>query len=284
MSDPALEAAGARQVQPYHVGLNQGTAYWMARCARAAYFRKDDGSPDEGAVLADLGSDNGFQAVVSFHQRGSSAVLIEHSDYFALAFRGTDEPRDWLDNVNAIPTAALFGSFHRGFFRATDRIWPAVLEHYHSRRKELHAPDGIPKALFLTGHSLGGAMATVAASHLIDRDFPFTGVYTFGQPRTMSAKTADVFNIRARGRFYRFQNNNDVVSRVPARVSGYSHVGTYVHIMQNKKIVQEPGFWLQFLDMKAGIVDDIVDGDLATFEDHRMEDYLFAISRWDVAW
>ncbi len=75
---------------------------------------------------------------------------------------------------------------------------------------------------------------------------------------------------------------NDVVSRVPARVSGYSHVGPYVHILQSKKIVQEPGFWLQFLDMKAGIVDDIVDGDLATFEDQRMEDYLFAIASWDV--
>ncbi len=105
------------------------------RCARAAYFRKDDGSPDEAAELADLGTDNGFQAVVPFHQRGASAVLIEHTDYFALAFRGTAEPRDWLDNVNAIPISALFGSFHRGFFRATERIWPHALEHYRSRKK-----------------------------------------------------------------------------------------------------------------------------------------------------
>lgn len=270
-----------KRVEPFNISLNSGTAYWMARFAKVAYHRRGDGSPDAAAILADLqGEDPGVVSVIPFHQKSSSAVLVEHADYFALAFRGTDELRDWVDNVNTIPIAALFGSFHRGFYFATERIWPQLVKYYLQRRQELRQEDQKPKGLFLTGHSLGGAMATVAASHLIERDFPFTGVYTFGQPRAVSARTADVFNGRARSRFHRFQNNNDVVTRVPARMMGYSHVGTYMHILQNKRIVQDPGLWLRFLDAKDGIVDDIKDRDLATFEDHRMEDYLYAIDQW----
>jgi hypothetical protein len=37
---------------------------------------------------------------------------------------------------------------------------------------------------------------------------------------------------------------------------------------------------LPFLDMKDGINDDIRDRDLATFEDHMVEDYLIAINQW----
>lgn len=38
-------------------------------------------------------------------------------------------------------------------------------------------------SLWLTGHSLGGAMATLAAAWLAERKIPFSGAYTFGQPR-----------------------------------------------------------------------------------------------------
>lgn len=125
-------------------------------------------------------------------------------------------------------------------------------------------------------------MATVAAAQLIHRDVGFTGVYTFGQPRVMRPKTADVFNVRAQARFYRFQNNNDIVTRMPSRASGYSHVGSYVHINQDRSIVREPGLWLQFLDVKDGIADDIHDRDFGTITDHYMADYLLAITPWDL--
>lgn len=271
-----------KRVDPFNVRLNDGTAYWMARFSKAAYMRLGDGSPDAGGILAGLRSeDPGIADVIAFHNESSSAILVEHADYYALAFRGSDEVRDWIDNINTIPISALFGKFHRGFYGALERIWPDISSYYQSRRLELKQIDSKPKGLFLTGHSLGGAMATIAASRLIEKDYPFTGVYTFGQPRAVTAATADVFNARARSRFYRFQNNNDIVTRLPARMMGYSHVGTYMHILQNKTIVNDPGLWLQFLDFKDGIVDDIQDRDFATFEDHMMEDYMFAINQWD---
>lgn len=270
-----------KRVDPFNIKLNAGTAYWMARFSKAAYTRMNDGSPDAAMILTELqAEDQDIADVIAFHNESSSAILVEHAEYFALAFRGTDEVRDWIDNINTIPLAALFGKFHRGFYTSLERIWPKIVNYYQTRRLELRQIDDKPKGLFLTGHSLGGAMATIAASRLIEKDYPFTGVYTFGQPRAVTASTADTFNIRARSRFYRFQNNNDIVTRLPARMMGYSHVGTYMHILQNKTIVNDPGLWLQFLDFKDGIADDIQDRDFATFEDHRMEDYLFAIDQW----
>jgi triacylglycerol lipase len=278
-----VPAPAGHTVEPFRVGLNGGTAYWMARFSEAAYRRLPDGSPDAVKILAELkADDDGVLAVTPFHDHGASAVLIEHDNYFALAFRGTDEPRDWLDNFNMIPKVALFGSFHRGFFDATDRLWPSLLAHYQLTRARLRETSSHPKGLFITGHSLGGAMATVAAAQLIHRDVGFTGVYTFGQPRVMRPKTADVFNVRAQARFYRFQNNNDIVTRMPSRASGYSHVGSYVHINQDRSIVREPGLWLQFLDVKDGIADDIHDRDFGTITDHYMADYLLAITPWDL--
>jgi triacylglycerol lipase len=272
-----------RRIDPFDIKLNEATAYWMARFSKLAYVCKDDGSPNQDAILAELkAEDPEIEGIVPFHAKGSSAILIEHANYFALAFRGTDEPRDWIDNINTIPTASLFGRFHRGFYNSLERIWPEITNYYQKKRTELRKLENKAKGFFLTGHSLGGAMATVAASQLIYRDYPFTSVYTFGQPRAVTAETADILNIRARNRYYRFQNNNDVVTRMPARMMGYSHVGTYMHILQDKTIVNDPGLWLQFLDMKDGIIDDIRDKDFATFEDHMMEDYLFAINQWDL--
>ena len=64
----------------------------------------------------------------SWRSRGANAnsaqgALIEHEDYLCMAFRGTDELGDWLDNINAFSTEVLFGKFHRGFwFRFVDAV------------------------------------------------------------------------------------------------------------------------------------------------------------------
>ena len=73
-------------------------------------------------------------------------------------------------------------------------------------------------------------MATIAAAKFIHEDMPFTSVYTFGQPRAMTRDTSRIFNMECKSRFFRFHNNNDLVTRVPARVMGYSHVGSYMYI------------------------------------------------------
>ena len=125
-------------------------------------------------------------------------------------------------------------------------------------------------------------MATIAAAKLIHQDLPFSCAYTFGQPRAMTRETSRIFNMEAKSRFFRFQNNNDLVTRVPARLTGYSHVGTFIYITEEKEMYNDPGFWFRFVDAVDGAVDAVAEAGLDMIEDHDMADYLSAIQQWKV--
>jgi hypothetical protein len=81
------------------------------------------------------------------------------------------------------------------------------------------------RKLWVTGHSLGGALAVIAAAEF-EGVFPVTGLHTFGQPRVGFSAFRDFMNAHYAGRFFRFVNDDDIVPRVPP---GYSHVGTLMH-------------------------------------------------------
>ncbi len=265
-----------KTIDPYKASLNRETAYWMARIAKIVYLKKADDAPDEAAILADLqAEDSGFISVLGTNHKSAQAALIEHQNYFCLAFRGTDEIADWLDNINVFSEKVLFGEFHRGFWNSLNDVWDPLFERYQQLRLQKRRP------LFLTGHSLGGAMATVAAAKLIHADLPFTSAYTFGQPRAMTLATSRIFNADAGSKFFRFQNNNDIVTRIPARLMGYSHVGSYLYISEEKTLHRDPGFWLRFLDSIDGIVSEIGEIGLDGIQDHGMENYLNAVAKWD---
>jgi len=256
----------------------------MARLAQAAYScRSGSQKPDEAGILADLKKeDSGFRSVRGADKNSAQGVLIEHEDYWCFAFRGTDEIRDWVDNINAFPTRVLFGEFHRGFAQSTEDVWSDLYEPYLEGYQADRSAKR-PRPVFLTGHSLGGAMATVAAAKLLHVDHPFTSVYTFGQPRAMSLETARIFDMESKARFYRFQNNGDIVTRVPSRLMGYSHVGTCLYIAQDKQIHDDIGLWFRFLDTLGGAVEAAKAMRLDAVKDHAVGDYLEAIRGWKIA-
>ena len=264
-------------VKPYCTTLDQGNAYWMARLAKAIYQCKPGGKdPDEAGILSSLkAEDPSFLSVRGFTKKSAQAALVEHSSYLTLVFRGTDEPADWIDNLNAFPEQALFGAFHRGFLHSVQDIWDPLFARYSELNRQK------PRALFITGHSLGGAMATVASSILIQEDEAFTSTYTFGQPRAVTRDTGRVYNVEAKSKTFRFQNNNDIVTRAPARIMGYTHVGTFLYITQQQQIQQDPGRWLQFLDSADGTMDSIKVKGIDAVADHGMIHYLDAVKKWN---
>ncbi|WP_438022425.1 lipase family protein [Sorangium sp. So ce233] len=96
------------------------------------------------------------------------------------------------------------------------------------------APEAVGKleALYITGHSLGAAMAVLAAARLFTdgkygdvRRF-LRGVYTFGQPMVgdaaFAARAEELFG----DRFFRFVYANDIVPRLPPLSTGhFAHFG-----------------------------------------------------------
>ena len=266
-----------RTIEPYKTFLSKNNAYWMARISDLTYCCGQDSKPDEEKIIADLkAEDKKFISVTGESKNSSQAILVEHEDYLCMGFRGTDELKDWLDNFNVKRKKMLFGKFHAGFANSLKDVWKPLFNKYQELRQKKKRP------LFLTGHSLGGSIATVAAARLIHQDLPFISVYTFGQPRTVDRRTARVFNAEAKSRFFRFHNNNDIITRVPSRTAGYSHVGTCVYVTQEITLHVDPGFWFRFVDGIDGVVNDISKLSIDFIADHDMGKYLSAVKSWNL--
>ncbi|MBE9044826.1 lipase family protein [Pleurocapsales cyanobacterium LEGE 10410] len=279
-------------------------SYWMAIFSNLVYLTigdrtgEKDFTPDEDTILSKLKAlDSEFLAVEGFSFKSSQGIVIQHKNYVVAVFRGTDELVDWLDNVKAFPIKGPLGNVHSGFYNALLDIWVRQgmwdsIQQLRERGSEFDDSElpvwlrGLKKpkrSLWLTGHSLGGAMATLAAAWLAERKIPFSGAYTFGQPRVGDENFQVAFDTKLNKRFFRFQNNNDIVTRVPARLMGYEHVGRYIHITEKRELKADVSWWHLFVDRLEGVVKNILDNQirLEIIDDHHLEkQYLEGIKAW----
>jgi triacylglycerol lipase len=78
--------------------------------------------------------------------------------------------------------------------------------------------------LYVAGHSLGAALATLALPDIEERTkCRIRALYTFGSPRVGDDTFAREFNERYRGRSFRIANTSDLVTSSPCAFGG--HVG-----------------------------------------------------------
>lgn len=146
----------------------------------------------------------------------TQCFIASTSDVLLVAFRGTESWGDWLRNVNVPGRTRDYGVVHRGFLAAFQVV----------ESKLRSASTGhTGKKLVLTGHSLGGALATVMAAEW-QGFMPATRVATYGQPAVGRGAFGVFFQQHYSGRFFRFVNDDDIVPRVPP---GYEHVGRLLH-------------------------------------------------------
>jgi triacylglycerol lipase len=133
-----------------------------------------------------------------------------------LSFRGTEvtEKSDVLADLKSGKNLeACGGKVHVGFKGEINKLWSSI-------SKELEANPG---NIYVTGHSLGAAMATIAASRMQDR---VTALITFGSPRVGNQEFVNSLNVT----HYRVQNNCDDVTKVPFRLMGFVHHGTHKYM------------------------------------------------------
>ncbi|MGH7552707.1 MAG: lipase family protein, partial [Longimicrobiales bacterium] len=115
------------------------------------------------------------------------------------------------------------GTVHKGFLDAHDRIWKNSLE------EVIRELDPTRRAVWLTGHSLGGALATLS----MDRIPAARGLYTIGSPRVGDRRFATLFDRRHAGRCFRYVNHRDVITRMPPVLT---FTGSYKHVSERKYI------------------------------------------------
>ena len=225
----------ARHAEFFTKGRPKSDAAICVEMARLAYTRKEPSFAfDRDRILKVLAT-VGFADCRFFEKptgpqgQGSHGFLaIDRSEKLAvLAFRGTDkdDPTDLMDDANAIPAAwSGDGRAHSGFAKALAEIWEQVAS-------ELQAAAG--SRLLFTGHSLGAAMATLAA----DLNLP-ASLYTFGSPRVGDAAFVSALQKKQLDN-RRYVDCCDLVARLPPDgFFGYVHLGNPYYIDLERAIQQ----------------------------------------------
>jgi triacylglycerol lipase len=185
---------------------DDGIAFGLAQAAALTY-------KDESEVRRKLVGLGFLESQVYYLSKESNVgVVIVDEETMVIAFRGTDDLQDWRTNFNIVPDPSA-AWVHSGFKQALDTLWEDLISIVHRESKQ--------RGIFITGHSLGGAIATLAAVRLESNGSHVTGLYTFGQPPVGGERFAE----RAkdlRYRYFRFINHVDMVADT---LSGTLHTG-----------------------------------------------------------
>nr|ABE69172.1 probable lipase [uncultured bacterium pFosLip] len=218
-------------------------AWWLIEAATLVY------AEEEYARV--LFQKAGFPEVRYFTDKSTQCYAVSNKDVLVVAFRGTesrkrkdkDDFRDIVEDVKADADFRLVdsgkkGKVHKGFSDALDEVWQEL----HSYVKGLQNEG---RALWITGHSLGAAIATLAAYRFEN----VQGLYTFGSPRVGDEDFVKDFRVPA----YRFENNNDIVCKVPPPAPGlYAHAGKLKYIDSEGNIHDDISPWERWTDEVKG--------------------------------
>jgi hypothetical protein len=172
-------------------------------------------------LLRKLLKNCGFDLIETINVKSNQAFVckrnvVNEQPYLVIAFRGTeDKISDWLTDAYAVPTQVgsikIHTDFNNAFSVNTDensRTVESILSDILKSHQTL-GDNGSLLPLFLTGHSLGGALALLATRQLAS---DINGAcYTFGGPRVASYEYFE--NIKTP--VYRVVNSSDIVPKIP---------------------------------------------------------------------
>jgi hypothetical protein len=185
-------------------GFSLRNAQVCAQVCRDVYARADIQSPEAHVAITVL----------------DNCILI--------AFRGTADLRDWLTDADAHYANIKGGSIHKGFLASVGTVFADILD----------IVDKNPgKPLVITGHSLGGAQAAVAAFRFDSVGIKVACIYTFGQPRWCSPAIARVVDETSDYPYFRVTNAADIVPRIPWLLGRYRHCGEEVFMPDDWRIL-----------------------------------------------
>jgi triacylglycerol lipase len=194
-------------------------AHFLADACDFAYLPQDQGGPkyQELGLTAKLISVDNTQAYVGYD-----------ADNLVVAFRGSEAPttldglKDWFltnaDNLLIQPTGPLATEFtaagvgarwHQGFVNAITEIWDPLYAEVSALQDEKK------RCFWITGHSLGGALAMLAAWLFMNKTMKPHQVYTFGAPMVGNKIVAAAFEEELGKRINRYANGPDPVPLLP---------------------------------------------------------------------
>lgn len=179
-------------------------------------------------------------------------VIADDSEAFAASrngnrfyvFRGTSTCFDWLTDLKSItrtdgPWRTMRTRVHAGFARHLEVILPRLTADAATANCEVH----------ITGHSLGGAAATLFAAQLLDRHRDVRSLITFGAPRVGCPTFAELLDLEMsldRRHMVRFVNLLDPVPLIPT-VWRFRHAGKPMYFSRDGSCKVAPSMsWMLY--------------------------------------
>jgi hypothetical protein len=243
------------------------TAYTLCRVCQYAYGISND-------VDKELGFNDKHERWFATPTYDGASVYV-NDDNVILSFRGTANFQDWLADISISQEVGYGGKVHTGFSRLAQALWFQIKDSVAS------FPDNLP--IFITGHSLGGALASLIGAN-VKEDFPDrqSYVYTFGCPRVGNNAFANSY----KPVHYRVVNNNDVVPCMPMehelvvglhglKIVHWQHTGLLKKLDENGKLMPTlSGGILDFVDNLVYQLEDVLPSNIKS---HWIESYVNAL-------
>lgn len=197
---------------------NARALMWLSQLTYETY---EPSQPQKIAAVAQLW---GFRSLTPFcHQKvgiaasyNTSGLLGERPDAVIIAFAGTD-PAVWQTVITDF-TLRPGGDTHAGFQAAADAVRLEI-------DKAVALGRTSQKPLLMAGHSLGAAIAALAASRAADQGAQPAAVFGFGMPRVGNAHFQARYTAALGERTFRLVHGIDVIATAPPSIMGFRHVG-----------------------------------------------------------
>jgi pimeloyl-ACP methyl ester carboxylesterase len=211
-------------------------------------------------------------------------LVVDHNNAVIIAFRGTDSAKDWLTDARflrrtlcAEPNGDMV-ECHSGFMSKAGSV---LVELFAQLRYSV-----ADRPVFVTGHSLGGALAMLCALEMSRQKVDLAQIYTFGQPRVGNAAFKRLYE-RELPQTFRVVYQEDVVARVPhfPRVlDPYRHAGVEVFINSAGAVEFNPSFWRRATSDMSGAWQAFRErhfkGAANRFSDHKISNYVKALEKF----
>lgn len=160
----------------------------------------------------------------------TQGYVMSNATDIICVFRGSEKIEDWFSNFQAIhDPGPLNGTLaHEGF---QDALFPAVI----ALTNAIDSAAQSEKRIWITGHSLGGALCSLYAGMMIENGYNIYGIYTFASPRPADDIFGQALNdAMAAGPHYRVVNEGDIVPHVPPEPF-FSHPGRRIILEYNDR-------------------------------------------------
>lgn len=198
----------------------------------------------------------------------TQGFIAANEDRILITFSGSESLPDWVTNFISVTDPGPFpdSRVHEGF---QDALFPVLLT--LTRALHIYNPT-YHKSIWITGHSLGGALAVLLGSMFVAEGIPVSGIYTFGAPRVGDPRFANTLDQKLAGSLYRVVNEGDLVPHLPPQFLGFLHSGkTILFKTDGSRVDEDVAVWTQFQEGIGAWMSHITKQDLAIRDYHLLD-------------